>query len=431
MNCGFSKTERIAIRNLSKKISGDNKEYSLMGKVLLIDEFSHKIGRPVFAKQKNNLLEANKYYKYEPEIKITKAEKIYAVKTYKGEDIKALLDENAYIQESIDNGKVSSSSGEGRINANLMKVSAMHKDAKPKLNVSVLDGKKYGTILRDGGYRVFDMETGFVLLDKDTDLETDELLKSIPYEIDKYAANRYADVDKYPVSQRSVQEQIFNNIRTKYPIEKDGTIPIERQMFKSKNKNSIFSTHTKLISSLSELYAKEDKTDYNNAVEVLKNSLPTGIRQIIFDFVDDAEIKRFENKDLPAFSKLMDSIDVPTERVNGDINWKVAPDGDIVQKKNSKYLSPNYLFLLADEQKKVKNKNEEYTELVMPEAYNEMIKFFSVKAMSDMRSMIDDLKNEDIDEIRKIFSLDSLDQAIHFKEDLIDKGYDSCFKFYR
>jgi len=422
MNCGFSKTERIAIRNLSKKISGENKEYSLMGKVLLIDELSNKIGRPVFGKQKDNLLEANKYYKYEPEIQITKAEKIYAVKTYKGDDIKALLSENEYIQESIDNGNVSASNGEGRINANLMKISSMHKGAKPKLNISVLDGKKYGTILRDGGYRVFDIETGFVLLDKETNLEPDELLPTIPYEVDQYASSQYADTDKYPLAQRSVQEQIFHNIRSKHPIAKDGTVPIERQMFKSKLKSSIFSTHTKLISSLSELYAKEDKTDYNNAVEVLKSSLPTGIRQIIFDFVDDAEIKRFENKDLPAFSKLMDSLTVPVEKVNGENNWKVAEDGEIVQKKNSKYISPNYLFLLAEEQKHVKNKTENYSELIMPEAYNEMIKFFSVKAMSDMKAMIDDLKNENVDEIRKIFSFDSLEQAIHFKDKLLENN---------
>ncbi len=375
MICIFTPKDLEKMSIAGNKIS--QSEYNLAEKILIINNLRVEIGKPVFPGALADLQKANSKKNDRIEIKATDSELAFA---------------------------------------QLVKNKESDSEVKAIASPVVLDGKKFIATHSQNKFRIINPITGDVIVEQDT-FESDpkERTAEIITALDAELTKQFNDKENHPAINRNFQETVLNNLRTRFPINQDGSIPIERKIFKAKEKTSLFSVDKNAMVDLHKLMITDPEA-YVEKVEAIKNILPQGIRQIIFEDVSQQDLDLFTGTHLPAFSEVLSNIKVTEEIGNKEFNFELNDKGEVVQKTGSKYISPNYLFMLAQNENTSKDGKSHSVKL--PKEYNEIVRFFSVKALSDMHSMITELRGANTEDIVKKFGLDP-DMAVKMQEQII------------
>ncbi|MCD6434991.1 MAG: hypothetical protein J7L15_01165, partial [Clostridiales bacterium] len=118
--------------------------------------------------------------------------------------------------------------------------------------------------------------------------------------------------------------------------------------------------------------------------------------------------------DMDYFNELFSKLNVPNEET-WKVNFELNEYGELVQKNKSKYVAPNYLEYIGEYKTRTRTRADgttvTYNQLVLDPAIDEIIKFYSIKAMSDMNSMATEALAMDDAKIAKTFNLVPSDVA--------------------
>ncbi len=289
------------------------------------------------------------------------------------------------------------------------------KQAKPITKAFMLDGTKYIAVHSEGSVRVVDSETM-----KDIGIfstYTDDIKQR---NIDIIEQTSDALIENFDEEFSTLGAEIVQDLRIDNPIKNKTDIPIERQIIRENKNSGLFANIKNAISRLNPLLNGTEKSEpdtqkYVDSIEEITAFIPTNVREMILGDKSPTESKMFMDN-MQHFLNVFDSLDVPIEEV-WKKNFELNNNGDIVQIQGSKYISPNYLQFLGSfktvKNNKIKDKNidskyKQTDQLVLNDAVGEIVKFYSIKAMADMKEMIENINGKEISDIARVLNVDTM-----------------------
>ena len=398
MNC-LTLDQKNMILEVNKKIQSN--DLSTLDKIDAINELQDEMYNPsLFAEAKNTLILISEQEKSGRKLVLNAKEKAFARD----------LDDGTY-----DTGT----------------------EAKPIVKGFILDSQKYIAVHSAKSIRVVDAKTM-------KDIGTFKTTESSIKERNKDIVSRTSTVLTGEFQERldrgmdftTLGERIVNTLRNKHKVENGNKIPVERKIIKSKDNAGLFASIQGIFSgnetrkSMNELLNGnlEEKTKYAEEMNKILNFIPANIKEIIFG-EEKPEQKEEFNNNIQHFLNVFDDMNVPAEEVWRQ-NFKVKENGELVQIGHSKYVSPNYLQLIG-KFKTIKNENvtgsdisdqlKQSDRLELDPAVEEIVKFYSVKAMADMKEMIELLNGKNIEQVSKLMDVD-MQTAYKIKTDFIESN---------
>ncbi len=285
-----------------------------------------------------------------------------------------------------------------------------------KKQMVIMDGNAYLVIYGQQFIRAIDTTTNETILSlarkdiDDTSWKTREV--AIKQKLSDTITKNF-DSGKY--GKLTLPQRIVQSIRKMSPtISEDGKVAKIRNFFKVKEADqlSLFSKVNKPFTSIN------PDGDTSAAYTNLVNSIPKHIRDIINGISTERDedgnlvptnsaIELAQN--IPFMIKVMNDLVVPTEQVINR-NYGINEDGTFgLQNLSSKYKDPNYLELLGSYVEKTEN-GVNYYELQLDPAIEEIIKFYSVKAITDIEELSVKLGTSSVQDISADFGI-SIDEA--------------------
>jgi len=417
---------------------------TLPEKMYAIKLLQQKIGKPVLQEAYEKFAAAQKIKKESPKIELTDSEKEFA-SNYK---IDAAIERADYLKK-----KYMDKLGEKNIFALLKKYNELGlsakefskmtkqerwisiavdshakvlalKDAQQKIQEKGvktyfdLDGKKYVAIHSDNSVRVVAADTGITVGEygvKESD-NNDRIREILP-KVDKTLVEKFENPDPSEYIPRGLPDRIIHELRKQYPVKENGEIPIQRKLFSVKSDRGLFAEHDFPFRNI----VSSDESA--SSLETILEYLPRTVRSMIENDNNPQEKVVFIGK-LHHFANIMNSLEVPVEEV-WEPNFELNEFGSLVQKKKSLYRDPNYLQLLGKfeevERKGPDGKKIKSYRLKLDPQIDEIIRFYSMKAMSGIKEAINNISTMDDNEISKKFGLDQ-DAIIELRNKYLPNG---------
>jgi len=276
-----------------------------------------------------------------------------------------------------------------------------------------VDGNNFIAIHSEKQMRVFYADSGkifgiFFTEESDIDDRKNELNKLISDHLDK----RFKNVNEYPNDNRNLPNRIQQVIREKYPIDDNGDFHIARKMFSVDKESGLFANYDTPFSKLFKLVEEGNDEEYKNILNEITEFMPSTIKDILIGERNGEKAKEFVDA-MRYFIAAMNALNVPAEKV-WTRKYKLSDIGAFETTNNSTINTPNYLELLG----KFETEDQEfiledgtsvkvpYKTLVLDKNIDEIIKFYSIKAMADMNKMLSDLSNENDSDIAKNMNIE-------------------------
>jgi len=269
----------------------------------------------------------------------------------------------------------------------------------------------------------FDGET-FILVPADSDTNNRTEYKIFHIESGKFVAKAKIGTKKtelnkifdsylrsIPTDNLSVNDRIIQKIRELNPLKDDGSIPFIRTMFRSKKGKTLFTEHENP-------FMNKNLEPKERLKQIIKY-IPKAIKDVIIG--NDKEKMDELELNFQSLLHIMEKTNIAKEKVF-KIQYKLNEKGEFVPINNTLYKQPNYLYLLghfkeviSENENSLIGSNYKYYELVLDPQVEEVIRFYTANALSEMKSLDLKLNAMSIDDIAKDFNL-SYSDAEKMKE---------------